>query len=174
MNARIPLINTFCLLLALIFFTQLEGQKYLQLERSNSFKVKRYQEGDEIKFRMNTFEDNWFVDPILELLPAEKSIVFYDKIIQIDEITHIQYNRRWANLGGKSLMSFGASWLAFGGAIEGLRRLDVIDTEYTFGTDTAIIGVTSIASGWLVQKLWSKATKKINDRNRLRILDLNF
>jgi hypothetical protein len=70
-------------------------------------------------------------------------------------------------------MRFGAAWFVFAGIIEGGRSFGVLETNYKFGTDTAIIGGTALLTGFLTKKIWGTAIKKMNDRNRLRIIDLN-
>jgi len=145
------------LVLQLTSISALNAQIYLQLEQANSLEVRKYSPGEKITFRMKQFGDNWISDPILRILPEDDAIVFYDQIVHLD-----------------SLMGFGSSWLLFGGAIEGLRSIDAIDTQYEFGTDTAIIGLSTLAVGYLTQKLWSKAVKKMNRRNRLKIIDVRF
>lgn len=164
------------LLIGLISFSSLnsDAQIFFQYEQANSLKVRKYQAGDIIKFRLKQFGEEWITDDIRQIVPEDNTLVFYDQIIQLDEITHFQYDRPWANSVGTSLMTFGTSWLVFGGAIEGLRSIDAIETDYKFGTDTAIIGVSTILTGYLTKKLWSKAIKKMNKKNRVRIVDVRF
>lgn len=152
----------------------LNGQIYLQLEKANTLDVQKYQAGETIKFRLKQFEENWVTAKIVEILPTDDAIVFYDQIVHLDEITHFEYQRPWANASGKILMGFGSSWLIFGGAIEGLASIGAIESNYRFGTDTAIIGGSTLISGFLINKLWSKAVKKMNKNNRLRIIDVTF
>jgi len=61
-----------------------------------------------------------------------------------------------------------------GGLIEGLTAANLIESNYRFGTDTAVIGATAAITGYLTQKLWSKAIKKLNKRKRVRIIDIRF
>jgi len=164
------------LLVASVLFspTQVLGQVYFQFEQAETLKVKRWTAGDKILFRQKQFGDEWISDRIMQILPEDNALVFHDQIVHLDEITHIQYMRAMPTIAGKTLTYFGTSWLVMGGLIEGLAELNLIETEYRFGKDTAIIGVTSILTGYLTQKLWSKAVKKMNDRKRVRIIDLRF
>lgn len=150
------------------------SQVYFQYEHAGTTKVRRYVAGDEVIFRTKKFGDAWLKGRIERILPEDNALVFYDRISYLDDITYYQYERGWAKGTGVTLMRFGGSWLLFGGAIEGLRRADVIDTSYEFGADTAIIGLGSIAIGYLTKSLWSTAIKKVNDRNRVRIIDVRF
>lgn len=161
-------------LLMIINNPEIRGQLYFQFEQAHKIKTKRYTVGDKIQFRTSEFGENWLTDEIIQILPEENALVFYDRITYLEDMTHFQYTRPWAKITGGTLMRFGASWLLFGGAIEGLRRIDAIDTEYEFGTDTLIIGLSSFFTGYLTNQLWGKAIKKINQRNRVRIIDIRF
>ncbi len=151
-----------------------DAQVYFQYEETNNLLTRRYSIGEVINFRLKDFGEEWIKDDILNLLPEDKSVVFYDQIVQLDQFTHIQYPRPWAHTTGITLMSFGSSWLIMGGTIEGLRSLDAIETDYKFGVDTAVIGLSSIATGYLIRKIWGKAIKKLNERKRVRIVDIRF
>ncbi len=151
-----------------------DAQVYFQYEETNNLLTRRYSIGEVINFRLKDFGEEWIKDDILNLLPEDKSVVFYDQIVQLDQFTHIQYPRPWAHTTGITLMSFGSSWLIMGGTIEGLRSLDALETDYKFGVDTAVIGLSSIATGYLIRKIWGKAIKKLNERKRVRIVDIRF
>ncbi len=157
-----------------LFLPSLSGQVFFQFEQAHKIKAKKYTEGDKITFRTEQFGEVWLSDKIIQIIPADNALIFYDRITYLDELTYFQYRRPWAQVTGTNLMRFGGSWLIFGGAIEGLRRIEAIDTEYEFGTDTAIIGLSSILSGYLINKLWGRAIKKINSKNRVRIIDVRF
>ena len=167
-------IRTLFLTALMAAYVSANGQIYFQYDQPNLEVVKRYSPGDRISFRTVQFGDNWINDDILQILPDDNALVFYDRITHLEEITHFRYDRKWARIAGVNLMRFGASWLIMGGVIEGLRRIDAIDTNYEFGTDTAIIGLSSIATGYLTNFLWGKAVKKINERNQVRIIDIRF
>ncbi len=170
-----PLPNKWIFFLFLILCSKgISGQIYLQLEKANSLNVRRYSAGDHITFRTSEFGENWLDGHIHQILPKEDALVFYDKIVYLPEVTHFQYTRPWLHGLGANTMRFGAAWLTFATTIEGLRRLDAIDTQYEFGVDTAVIGLTAVATGFLVQKIWGRAVKKMNSRNRLRIIDVTF
>lgn len=152
----------------------LDAQIYFQYEQAESIDVKRWSAGDKILFRQNRFGNEWVSERIVEILPESNSMLLQDQILHLDDITYIRYNRPLPNTIGKTLTYFGVSWLTMGGLIEGLAEINAIETQYRFGVDTAIIGASSILTGYLTQKLWSKATKKLNKRRRVRIIDLRF
>jgi hypothetical protein len=171
-NSKVQLVLLFCLLL--LCQLNLTGQLYLQYEESGSLERRKYAIGDKIVFKHKSFGNQWINDEIVNIMYRDNSLLLLDQIIQVDEITHFSYNRPWARTTGFTLQTFGVAWLGFGGAIEGLRRVGAIDTQYEFGLDTAIIGVTSLVSGYIINKAWSKARKKMNKNQRLRLLDLTF
>ena len=157
-----------------ITLSNVEAQVFFQLEKANTTNVKRYQIGDDVIYRTSEFSNSWINGRLIDILPKDNAIVFYDKITHLDEITHVKYERSWAKTSGNTLTQFGIAWLSFAGIIEGLRQLDAIDTQYEFGTDTAIIGMTSIASGLIIKHIWQTASVKLNKKNRVRIIDVNF
>ena len=148
------MLNSLFFLLAFSTPCDVSGQLYFQLENAFTTDVKRYSIGDALQYRTKEFEENWLTDKIVRILPQDDALVFYDKIIYLDEITHVRYNQPWANGLGTSLMGFGIGWLSYGGAIEGLRGIGAIETQYEFGWDTAIIGASSLVSGYLIKNSW--------------------
>lgn len=152
----------------------LQGQTpvYLQLERANTTKVKRFYSGDKIFFKTMDLPDQWQQGRIFQVLPRENALVFDDRITYLEDITDFKYYRTWPRSISFVMTRFGAGWLLFGGVIEGGRAAGVLDTQYKFGWDTAFIGVGSVLTGILINRLWSVSKKKMNDRNRLRIIDI--
>jgi len=167
-------ILVFVLVLSYAAQGEAQAQIYFQYEQSGTLDVKRWTAGDKILFRQKRFGDEWVSDRILQILPEDNALLFNDQIVHLDEISYIQYPRPVPNILGKTLTYFGASWLVLGGTLHGLTELNLLESGFQFGTDTALIGATSIATGYLMQKLWSKAIKKINANKRVRIVDLRF
>lgn len=150
------------------------GQIFFQLERSGTTNVQRYAAGDRIVFKTKDYPDAWQKNKIFRILPEDNALVFDDRITYLQDITYFKYYRPWPNGIGTNLMRFGGAWFLFAGIIEGGRELGVLDTRYTFGTDTAVIGGTALLSGFLIKKLWGVSVKKINSKNRVRIIDLRL
>ena len=157
-----------------IFHNSLHAQVYVQFERANTLKVKRYSPGDRISFKSLKYPGAWQSGEILEILPEDKAIVFADRISYLDDFEYLRYTRPWPNGIGTNLMRFGVAWFIFAGIIEGGRATGVLETQYEFGTDTAIIGGSAILGGFLTKKLWGTATYRMNSRNRVRIIDIRF
>lgn len=150
------------------------AQIYLQLEKANSTTVHKYSAGEKILFKTIDYPEYWQNGEIYRILPEEKALVFDDRITYLKDISHFRYYRKWPNGIGTNVMRFGAAWFVFAGIIEGGRSIGVLETNYTFGTDTAIIGGTALLGGFLTKTIWGTATKTINNNNRLVIIDLRF
>lgn len=153
--------------------SKLNAQIYLQLEKANTTKVIKFSTGDRVFFRTARYGDEWQSGNIYRILPEEKALVFDDRITYLQDITHFKYYRAWPNGIGTNLMRFSGAWFVFAGIIEGGTALGVLESNYRFGADTAIIGGTAFLTGFLTKKIWATAVRKMNDRNRLRIIDLN-
>ncbi len=158
----------------ILWTTSLNSQIFFQFEQANSLKVRKYPMGAMISYQTSLYPGEWQEGEIMDINVDKQSLVFDDRVTYLREMTYLRYERPWAIGVGTSLFVFGGSWLAFGGAIEGLRSINAIETNYVFGWDTAIIGGTSLATGYLTRKLWGTAVKKLNDRKRVRIIDLRL
>lgn len=166
----------FLLSLSLLFFitNPCISQVYLQLEKANSTKVIKYAPDSYIEFKTKRYDEYWQNGKIYKILPQDNALAFGDRIVHIDDITYFRYYRKWPQAIGTNLVRFGISWFAFAGIVEATNAIGILDSPYSFGVDTAIIGGTAIVSGYLTKKLFTTVTKKINNKNRLRIIDLHF
>lgn len=152
----------------------LTGQVFLQLEKANVPTVRKYAAGDRIYFKSKTFPDAWQSGEIVQIIPRDNALVFEDRITYLSDITYFKYYRPWPNAIGTNLMRFGVAWFVFAGIIEGGRAAGILDTQYTFGTDTVVIGGSALLTGFLTRRLWATSVKRMNDRNRLRIIDIRL
>lgn len=160
-------------ILLVLLAGSLSSQVMLQLERRNSLKVKRYHPGDILRFKTKEYKE-WQSGEIVQILPEAKSLVFADRITYLRDITHVSYDRRWAKVGGTKLTQFGIVWLSLAGISELAKKAGVLRSNYDAGPDTIAIGVWAIATGLILKKGFGIARKRINKRNRVRIIDLSF
>lgn len=160
-------------LFVLISTQQISAQVFLQLERAESLRVNKFFSGDKLKYKTSDI-DRWQEGIIMQVIPDGNSLLFGDQLLSVGDITHVDIPRPTAEVLGKSFMFFGASWLLASGVIEGLRSIDVLDTDYTFGWDTAGIGLSSLGIGFIMDRFLSRDVRRINNTNRLRILDITF
>lgn len=165
---------TVFLILVNLTFTPVDGQVFLQLEKANVPTVRKYAAGDKIYFMSTVYPKKWQSGRIVQILPEDNAVVFDDRITYLRDITHFKYYRPWPNAIGTNLMRFGVAWFVFAGIIEGGRATGVLDTQYKFGTDTAVIGASAILGGFLIKSVWAASVKKMNNRNRLRIIDIRL
>ena len=148
------------------------SQVYFQFERAHSLTVRKYGPGDVIEFKSMLYPDYWQKGKIIQILPNENAIVFEDRISYLRDFTHFKYYRPWPNGIGTNLMRFSGAWILFAGVIEGGRSIGVLETNYKFGTDTAFIGITAFLSGFLLKKIWGVSINRLNNKNRVRIVDI--
>ena len=153
---------------------KIQSQVYLQLEKANSLKTWKYQKGEKITFQTKFHPGYWQSQAIYEILPEDDAVFFGDRIVHISDFTKFQFERPFVNGLGTNVMRFGVAWFVFAGIIEGGTAIGVLETDYRFGTDTAIIGGTAILGGFLTKILWGKSVRPMNGNNRLRIIDVRF
>jgi len=156
------------LLLCCLVSFSLSAQKFLQMERVGSFKVKRYYPGEQVTFKMKG-DDTWYTEDILDVLIEDDIVLFTYRAVRIEDISHLRSFKRkkWSKPVGQQLYNFGAGWLIFslGGAIIGDPPL----SQQAF-----TVPLAAGALGFLVQKIFRHQTYKMGKNRRLRLLDLSF
>ncbi len=156
-----------CLGLLFLVISTTQAQRYLQMERSGTHKVKRYSPGDEVTFRLGD-DPTWYTEEIREIMVNENLIVFTNRAVRVEEISYIRrFNgRRWSKPVGQQLYNFGLGWLLFslGDALVGGDL-----TNLAF-----IVPAVAGATGFLIQKIFRQRTFKMKGKRRLRLLDLSF
>ena len=148
---------------------QVSGQEvYLQLEKANSAKTRKFAVGDAFEYR--TAEDRaWQVGRLEQLIPEENLVIFQNRMVALDQITDLRHQgpRRWSGPLGGSLMSFGAGWGLFS-LISGLldRETDPLEVR------DAVITGSSAALGYGIQRVFHFKRIRLGGRTRLRLIDL--
>lgn len=154
-------------LFSFLGLVSLHAQKFLQIERVGSFKVKRYYQGEEVTFRI-AGDDYWYTEEIVDIMIPEDVILFTHRMIKVSDISHIRSfkPRRWSKPMGQQLYNFGLGWIVF----------SLGDALFGNPITRAIIEVPLVAglTGFLIQKLFRHRTFKMGKKRRLRILDLTF
>ncbi len=144
------------------------SQQVLQVEKIGSAKRQKIPAGTELRYQL--LEDEiWYEGVIEGYMVPEDVIVFDDRLINVNSIEALQFERRWPKIVGIQLGTFGLAWSGF--ALIGKSTDGDPDTNYN-GTDALISG-TALASGFLVATLFSKKTIKNGKKYRLRLLDLD-
>jgi hypothetical protein len=142
------------------------AQRILQLEMVNQTKSIKYYEGSKITLKLAGSEE-WIDRKIESIMMAEKSIIFDQGILSLDQISAIQ-TKRWGVFAMSSALgSFGTTWTGFA-LLDDLRK----DNNTTM--QTYAIGLSSMAAGYALNKLFFNRTNSIaSKRYRLRLLDLS-
>ncbi|MCB9283341.1 MAG: hypothetical protein H6563_04645 [Lewinellaceae bacterium] len=157
----------FPLLFSLIFLPALPAQIYLQLERSGSAKTTKFAPGTELTFRLKG-QTEWERAVLDRLIPEENRLLLGINYIDPSEIEAIRsfHWQRWSKPMGTNLYLFGASWTGFAlGAW-------VADRNDPYSAGDAIVTLSAIGTGFLIQKLFHHRTWTMGKKWRLRIVDL--
>ena len=144
------------------------AQKFLQIEKVNSLKVRKFYIGDEITFQVEDFPDYWRTEIIDNILVEEEVLLFSQGMVNVGDIKAIRtYDTRpLANRASIGLYSFGAGWVFFSLADA------LLGGALTWSV--AIVSGTAFATGFIFKQIFKHRTHKIGKRKRLRLLDLTF
>lgn len=155
------------LLLLLGLSLSLQAQVYVQLEIYNDPKALKYTIGDEITYQVDYNPGIWSKGTIEQILVDENTLVLNNEILQLKHATDFMLFRKSVKYIGGTLQSFGIIWLVQGSIVAGLGLNTTWKTVLT-------IGGGSYLTGWLLRKLFYRVPIKLNDKNRLRIIDTRF
>ena len=154
-----------------LFITpSLTAQQFLQLEKVNSLKVKRFYIGDELTFQLEDEYGNkyWRTEVIERILVEEGILIFPKGKVNLKDILAIRtYNsRQFGNKAALSLYTFGAGWILY----------SLIDAAFggTLTWSVAIVSGTAFATGFIIKQIFKQRTFKMGKKRRLRVLDLTF
>lgn len=143
------------------------AQVLLQLEKYNNPRAEKYYLGDRLIYKHADYPDEWRKEKIQQIIPVDNKLITSASYLDISEIAAVRTYNPGIKAAGSALKVFGAAWLLYGG-------IAAIGADFDFGPDTAVIGVGSLASGWLLEKLFYKNTYKMGTRHRVRILDISW
>ncbi len=157
----------FLLFFLFITTTPLIGQKFVQIEKYGSAKVKKYYIGDQLTFRIKAFGKAWLTETIEDIYLADNMILFNNRIVKLQDITAIRSYKRsqWSGPLAKKLYVFGLAW----GGFSLLGTLAGVPLTWT----AAIVPGTAFATGFLLQKIFKHKTYKLGKRRWLRILNMD-
>lgn len=157
------------IMIALLSLFSLGGfaQVYLQLEIFNDPKALKYSVGDKITYKTNYDPGTWNTGKIQEIIVDENIITLDNAILRLEDATDFMLFRNSVKYVSGTVQTFGLIWLVQGAIAA------------TFGRNTTwssvlSIGGGSIIGGWIFRKLFYKIPVKLNDKNRLRIIDTRF
>jgi len=151
------------------------SQKYLQLERLNSTKTRKYAIGDEITFQLNNGQ--WYTRVLDDVSFENQYLIFPTGHVSIDSIVAFRSfnSARWSRPIGNQLFNFAAAWVLFSIVDQAVSD----DPFEDIPRSAYIIPASSVATGILIKKLFKQRTFKIKRNKagevtkwRLRVLDL--
>lgn len=149
------------------FVASLPAQVFLQLERYGSAKTTKFAPGTELTFRLKG-QKEWEKAVLDRVLPEENRLLLGINYIDPSEIEAIRsfHPQRWSRPLGANLYLFGASWTGFAlGAW-------VADRNDPYSAGDAIVTMSAIGTGFLIQKLFHHRTWYMGKKWRLRVVDL--
>lgn len=144
------------------------GQKVLQMEKYGKAKTKKYYIGEVLTFQLEG-DDYWYTEAIQDILVAENSVLFTNRVVKIDQIRKIKSfkNRRWSRGLSNNLFSFAGGFL-------GLSLLADATTSWEVGSAVWVLPTIAVVTGLLVRWLFRSKTYKLGKKRKLRVLDLNI
>jgi hypothetical protein len=153
------------------------GQKFLQLEKLNSVRTRKYYPGDEITFRLNNGQ--WYTRVIEDVSYEGQLLLFAHGHASIDSIVAFRTYEvaGWSRSIGNQMFNFAVAWLLFSAIDEAVDE----DPFRNIPQSTWIIPLSSTAGGLALKRIFRHRTfrlKKDEDGQalkwRLRVLDLNL
>ncbi len=142
------------------------GQKFLQIEKYGSPKVKKFYIGDDLTYRIKG-DKTWYTGTIQDLIIAEDIILFENRFVKMGDITMMRKRLGWSQKIGTQLYIFAGSWLFFSGTAALVGWWEV-------RWDTAIIAGSALVTGFLIKKIFKYKKYKFGKRRRLRMLDISI
>ncbi len=160
-----------------LFSNSLFAQKFLQLEKFNSPRVKKFFTDQEITFQLKG-SPGWYTRVIEDLSYEQKYLIFVNGHVKLEDITALRTfnSRKWSKPIGNQLFNFAIGWTGFTLISAAVDEGD----SYTAGDFAVSAG--AVVLGVLIKRIFKhrtyrfskKGSDKVSNRYRLRILDLNI
>ncbi len=151
----------------LFFLSNLPAQKVLQIEKFGKIKTQKIYLGEVVFIKTKQNPDIWFEASIDDLIVDAQAIVFYDRIILIQDITALKFKKKGSvsKLGKQVKLS---------GIVPATYELiyGLIDPPIHW-ENLAIFTGGAFILGSIMEKIPAKK-HKFGKRRRLRVLDLTF
>ena len=163
------------IIISIFFLGETSAQKFLQLERVNSPRTKKYFPGTEVTFQLSNGQ--WYTRVLEDVSYENNMLIFPRNNIHLDSITAFRTykNRRWSRALSNQLFNFAVVWSVYFAVDESLRDDPFQNVEnFTF-----IVPLSSVGTGFGLRNIFKKRTFKLEKNKmgetkkwRLRILDL--
>ncbi len=165
-----PIFTIILFILSLACF----GQKFLQLEKMNSAKTRKYSPGTVITFQLQGGQ--WYTRELGDISFEQNQIVFEYGHAKVVDVTAFRTydSQKWSRPLGNNLYTFAAAWTGFS------LIAAAVDKEDTYSSGDIMVAASSIVTGLAIQKIFRQRTFDLKrNKNgqprkwRLRVLDLN-
>ena len=158
------------LLFSMLFLSNVSAQKILKLDTPGNPTRMRFLIGSEITFQTDGDDKKnkiWTTKRIVDFDIDRHQIIFDDYSVTVEDITAVRKGdeRRRIRLLGATLLTFGATAAVLGG-------LGKLSPNCPNCNEAVVVGAGSAALGWLLTRISGFKSWKINDNNKLRLLDL--
>lgn len=158
---------TLFVFLGCTFLNTLSAQKFIQMEKYGTLKVKRYYIGESLTYRLKG-DSYWYTDVVKDILPDDGLIVFENRAVKVKDITFLKsfHNAAWSK--GLALKLYLASgsyvFFSFGGLLLG----------WTLSALTWQVPLVASAAGLIIRLLFKSKKYKMGKRRWLRLMDLTM
>jgi hypothetical protein len=155
------------LYLFLVLFSHwANAQQYIQIEKRNSTKVRRFQVGDAISYKIKN--DQWKHEVIERIIPENQLFITSNGIVKIEDISRLRRERYWTKALEKSAYTFALGWV-FWNSVSSL-----VDKEETLTKGDLIFAGTVAGTAFSIRKIFKYRKYRMGAKHRLRIVDLDF
>jgi len=150
------------LFIIILVFTVVSGfsQRFLLLEKSGTFRNFKYFEGDHI--RLELFEQGRKVQGTITRIADSSFVVDNQEVFETREVKSVIRNRFFFSFFGSGAMVAGSSYVA----IYVVNRTIKGESPILTG-ETATIGASLVASGWLLS-LFNERNYKVGNQMKWR------
>jgi len=162
------LIKTLTIVALLLSSINLGAQKFLQLEKSGSFKTVRFYIGQDITFQLLNDSKGWHTRTITDIDVDGGHLIFFNHPLHIDSIAVIQLPRtNGMQIVGMALQVGGANSILFSIAYPIFQSQPVNWAGVGYGA-------LGIAIGTAIRALFKTKRFVPGKRKRLRLLDVTM
>jgi hypothetical protein len=152
-------------LLCLWSVPTVSAQKFIQLEKANRARTIKFYVGQEITYRLKS-DNEWHIGTITNARMDSQLVALDMKQYRIADIDAIRLQHPGlVRNTGRALMVFGTSWAGF-------SLIGAAFDDYKLTAGTAIVSGTSLASGFILHRIFRNKNVKLNDRRRLRAVEI--
>ena len=158
-----------CLLVGLLFSQKGWAQEvFLQIEKVGTPKTTKLGVGQLLEYQLEG-EPEWQVGRIEQILPEEQLIVFTNRYVNLEDLAALRHKgpRRWSTPTSASLITFGATW-----GVLSVFSAWIDEENDPLEVSDAVVAVGAAGLGYLISRLFRYKTIRLNNRHRLRIVDL--